>query len=152
MNEKTKAEITRVFEEFEDDVTISKEQALAKIVALVDKERATDPRMKLSDIGDEYNQALKDGSIAKTMKALFKLDKHHLFTPFKMGYYCAVLIDRKKEDGLLDSIKRFRAWYVSDELASYKRMGYKDGKLSFRASELVEKLDAIIAENKLTRR
>lgn len=50
----------------------------------------------IADIGDEYNKDLLNGGIAKTMRALFKLDKHHLFTSFKMGYYCAVLLGRTK--------------------------------------------------------
>lgn len=50
----------------------------------------------ISEISDEYIKLLQDGSIGKTMKELFKMDKHHLFTPFKMGFYCAVIIGRKK--------------------------------------------------------
>lgn len=51
----------------------------------------------ISEIGDEYNRLLANGDIVKTMKKLFRLDKHHLFTPFKMGFYCAVLLIKGKE-------------------------------------------------------
>lgn len=53
-------------------------------------------KIRISDIGDEYNKLLANGEIAKAMTRLFKLDKHHLFTPFKMGFYLAVLL-REKE-------------------------------------------------------
>ena len=52
---------------------------------------------QISEIGDEYNRLLTNGGIAKTMKKLFRLDKHHLFTPFKMGFYCAVRLIKTGE-------------------------------------------------------
>ncbi len=53
--------------------------------------------LKIADIGDEYNTYLRDVDIPRVMKVLFRLDKHHLFTPFKMGYYCAVILGREKK-------------------------------------------------------
>ena len=49
----------------------------------------------LSKMGDEYHKNLANGKIAKVMKMLFDKDKHHLFSPFKMGYYIALIIGGK---------------------------------------------------------
>jgi len=51
----------------------------------------------IAAIGDEYCRQLTNGNIGKTMKKLFAMDKHHLFTPFKMGFYCAVLLTKEQK-------------------------------------------------------